>query len=192
MINSKRQIDIYTRINVLYGSRLAKLLVVFATMMLALLTNMYPVYTANSLFYILLTIVAYGYLFKNYFDSINLLQYGVLTKGSFHNKEDTKYYNQGTLGNHYICKYFFRFKDWEGKQYDLIKWTTKDSGFEGTKKSDILYSLKNPQNALVISMLQGGPYAVDDDRVFSKRRIVNIFNALLTTMGIVIIFFYLT
>ncbi len=192
MNNSKRQIDTLTRINILYGSRPAKLLVIFATMMLALLTNMYRVYTANSLIYIVLSILAYGVLFANYFKNINILQYGVLTKGNFQKKEATKFYNQGTLGSHYFCKYFFRIKDLQGKQYDLIKWTTKDNGFEGTKKPDILYSLKNPKNALVIDMLQGGPYAVADDRVYSRLRMANIFNALLTTAGIVFVFFYLS
>ncbi len=187
----KRHIDTFTRLNVLFGSRLAKSLVLLATMILALVTNIYPVYNTYSLLYIGLVIFINGILLVNYYRNINLLQYGVFTTGNFHNREETRYYSQGNLGNHYLCRYLFTFKDLERKQYELIKWTTKDGGFGGEKKSDILYSIKNPDNAMVICLLQGGPYSVTDDQVYSPRKIISIFDALLTITGIVVIFFYL-
>jgi hypothetical protein len=188
----KRQIDMFTRMNILYGSRLSKLLVVFALMIIAILSNKYPVYSANSLFFIVLAVLSYGVIFRNYFKNLGLLQNGVITKGKFHSKEDTRFYNQGPSGNNYFCKYLFSFKDSEGKQNELLKWTTRDSKFDGAKKIDMLYDRKNPANALVISLVQGGPYWVDDDRIMGRPRVANILNALLTTLGIVYLFFYLS
>lgn len=82
-------------------------------------------------------------LWDNY-QALQLLQYGVLTKGTLDKKEETS----GNVGDNKILKYFFTFLV-EDKPYTATGMTHKYELIEDEPTKSILYHPENPNKAII-------------------------------------------